>query len=198
MTPSAGTIWLWLHSVDGSIFLLIDPKNPALPAMITRPFVQPMAGVSALPLTRENYALGAGANGGMLILDYWSGILWQVSPTGFCKPLHNLTGLPSTASAPTLDADGRLAIFFAGADVFVPRDDSQTPEQIPYTEFPALLLFGDKDVKSFPVSTLLSRDQFPPANLQFGCMCPTADQSGWIAYNPAAGEFFRMKLVHRD
>ncbi|MGA3067305.1 MAG: hypothetical protein ABSF29_10705 [Tepidisphaeraceae bacterium] len=198
MAASGDIIWLWLHSVDGSFFLQIDPSNPDATAIVSRPFIQPQADLTTLQFTNDNYAVGAGPDGDLLVLDYFVGDLWQISPQGLAKPLHSLTGLPSSASAPALDPSERIAIFFSGTDLFVPRSDAQQMEQTPYTEFPALMLFSDQDTQSFSVTALRTPAEFPAAKLQFACMRPTSDGSGWIAYNPSDGEFFRLKLAHQD
>ncbi len=194
---SDGQIWLWLHSEDGSYFIQIDPKSSDPSALLRKPFDKPVSDLAPPSLTRESYALAPGPGGGLLILDYWSGILWYMSPVGFMKPMHNFTGLPSNVSAPAMDEQGRIGAFFAGSDMFVPREDSQVPEEIPFAEYPALLLFGDKKILPFGRSALLSPAQFPQGQMQISAMISSADGSAWIGYDAAAGEIFRLHLLTR-
>jgi hypothetical protein len=193
---SAGKIWLWLHCEDGSYFLQVDPTATDPSAMIRRPFDHVTADLASAAFTHENYALAPGPAGGLLVLDYWSGILWNINTTGYARPLHNFVGLPNNASPPALDSQGRIAVFFSGTDLFVPRDDSQ-PEQIPYAEYPALILFGDAKNLIFPRTELLSGGQFPAEKLQFNPIRSTADMTGWLAYDPGSGEIFRLRLINR-
>jgi hypothetical protein len=198
LAQSGGKVWLWLHSEDGSYFLQVDPKSTDPATLISRPFDHPVADLAAPSFTRESYALSPGPAGGLLLLDYWNGILWQITPTGYAKSLHSFTGLPNNASPPAIDATGRIIVFFSGTDLFVPREDSQMPEPIPYAEYPALIVFGDKQqYLIFQRSELLSGGQFPAENLKFNILCSTANNTAWLAYDPGSGEIFRLRLVNR-
>jgi hypothetical protein len=195
LARSGDNIWFWLHSEDGSHFLLIDPTSTDPATRVGSPFDRLTTDLNPPAFTRESYALSGDADGGMLILDYWSGILWQITTEGYAKPLHNFTGLPAGASAPVLDADGNIAVFFAGTDTFAPRSDSQEPEQIPITQFPALILFKPDKTVTFSTPKLLTNGGFAVTTLQFTSMCARADGKAMIAYDPGAGEIFRLRLV---
>lgn len=196
MAPSGGKIWLWLHSVQGSCFLQIDPA--ASPPTIGRPFARPTADFAAPVLTGDQYTVGAGPDGSIVIADLWVGTIWQIEPDGFTKPLASLVGLPNAMSAPSVDKQGRVVMFSAGDQDILPRTEGQQPSNIAVTQFPALLIFGQSQVRRFSRAMIRVSEPFRVEDLRLSSMCPSPDHDGWIAYDAAAGELFHVRLTVRQ
>jgi|GEM_PF-1473678 hypothetical protein len=196
MALSGGKIWLWLHSVEGSCFLQIDPE--ASPPAIGRPFARPTADFAAPVLTGDKYTVGAGPEGSIVIADLWIGTIWQIEPDGFAKPLGSLVGLPNAISAPAVDKQDRVVMFSAGEQNILPHGEAQQPSNIGATQFPALLIFGQNQVSRFSRTAIRVGAPFRLEDLRLSSMCPSPDHDGWIAYDAAAGELFHVHLIVRQ
>jgi hypothetical protein len=195
LTQSAGIIWLWLHSAAGSYFVQADSKSSDPAASVHVPFTQLTSDMTVPVLTHDSSTMGAGPNGSVLIIDGYMGILWEISPDGVAAVKHNLTGLPSNLSSPVMDSQERTILFATGGDMIPPRLETQHPEAMDYTEFPALLILGSGRIQSFGKSVLRCNSQFPAEDLHIVNLCATTDGSGWIGYDPGAGELFKLQLV---
>jgi hypothetical protein len=195
MTQSAGIVWLWLHSAAGSYFVQVDPKATDPANMVRIPFAHLTADMTQPVLTHDASTIGSGPNGTIHIIDGYMGILWEISPDGVAALKHNLTGLPSGLSSPVLDSEQRTILFATGSDMLPPRLESQHPEAMDYTEFPALLIFGSGRIQAFGKSVLRCNSQFPAEDLHIIDLCATPDGGAWIGYDPGAGELFKLQLV---
>jgi hypothetical protein len=197
MAQSDGIVWLWLHSINGSYFLQIDSTLAQTRPTVESRFKNLTIDYQPPDFTHDNYSVGAGPNQTLLIIDSWLGALWRVRPDGIIKQIHLLTGLPKEMSSPALDDQNRIIIFATGSDLIPPRVDSQAPEPMDYTEYPAFLIFTDEKITAYPRKMLKTQPPYDIDKLTIKNLCPVPDKTGWIAYDPNAGELFRIHLTHQ-
>ncbi len=188
------TLWLWLHSLDGSYFLQRDLDQPGPEIPLRRGFDHLDAQSLVPELTHEGYEVNGCANGALLILDPWMREIWQITPAGKATPVVCLVGLPNALSAPVPDANNQIVLFSADAELIGPRLESQRPQTMPSIEFPALMIFGGADPTAVSRSEMRCPPQFSIDSFRFAAMCQSPRGNGWIGYDTASSELFSLNL----
>src|SRR5205814_2607835 len=120
------SVWLWVRHSDDSALLRCDPwDSPQGPAVkLTRPFREVHTTAGAMPLTRDDYELAAGAGAAdLLLLDRWTAALWRIDATnGAAGVMQTLVALPQVISPPAADArDGTITFFAGESEAMEPR-----------------------------------------------------------------------------
>jgi hypothetical protein len=198
MMTSGNSVWLWLHAIDGSCFLQIDPANADPTTAIRRDFDRLTCDFQQPDFTHDGYfSVGAGPQGSLLIEDRWMCVLWEISPNGHTVEAASLTLLPREMSPPAMDGQRQINFFVADSPALAPRETSPQPPKMPAVDFPALLYYHDQEFDDFGKVALLSDKEFPAEELRFSSLVPNGDQTGWIACDTTVGEIFQIHLIAR-
>lgn len=192
-TPTA--VYLTLATIDGSVVLKFDPRRLATPGPIdlTKMFDQVKAGEEIIPITQTDSRISAGPGEDLLLMDGYTGGLWQIDPSGKAKQLSSIVGLPRDFSPAMLLPEERIMFFAADADEIKPRVEARTDAPSYDNRFPAVMILADGKFSAIAMDRFITRPGLPRYAMRLREIA--AEPAGtFVVFDAASGELMRMTL----
>jgi hypothetical protein len=190
--PAGGeSLWLWVRHSDGSALFRVDAKSGDVSPPID--VVNTTAG-APLEMTGPGQAVGAAADGGLLLRDAHDVELWRIDPSGHATLPHPLIGLPTALSAPAGDARGRAYLVAGDAPLIPARSDAEALIPVPPIRYPALLIVEAGKLRGIGRQDLTLPAEVSAEEMRVQELIAETEET-LVGYDEQSGALLRFRIV---
>lgn len=196
LLPQGNRMSLFLRHFDGWALFHFDPQriSPIAQDPMTRSFTKVIGDTGEMRLTQTRYEFAPGPEQDLLLMDYQTGTLFQVDPTGNATLRAPLTGFPSDLSLPLKLKDNKLMIFAADSPPVAGEVTEFVRSSGARVTYPALLTIDGKKVTSLGRDDLRAYPGFPVYAMRIKELVQAKDGT-YVGYDQASGQLMRIQLI---